>query len=112
LAKRSVLTYSQYAQEAVRLLGGLIREGRKERGWTVQELADRVGVSRWTMQRIETGDPRCQVGAVFEAATLVGVQLFEPDRAGLAKHLRHVEDKLRLLPKAVRVKRGEVDDDF
>lgn len=112
MARRSASTYSQYALEAVKLLGGLIREGRKERGWTVQELADRVGVSRWTMQRLETGDPRCQVGAAFEAATLVGVDLFETDRVGLVKHLRHVEDKLRLLPKAVRVKPGEVDDDF
>ncbi|WP_316897354.1 helix-turn-helix transcriptional regulator [Pseudodesulfovibrio indicus] len=112
MPKQTAASYSQYTREAGTLLGRLIREGRKMRGWTLQELADRAGMSRRTMQRVESGDLNCRIGAVFEAATLVGVHLFEPDRAGLAKHLRHVEDKLRLLPKAARVKRGEVDDDF
>jgi transcriptional regulator with XRE-family HTH domain len=110
--KRSETAYSRYALEAVVLLGQLIRAGRKERGWTARELADRAGVSRRTLQRIENGDPSCRIGGVFEAASLVGVPLFEAEPPALARQVRQMEDKLRLLPRSVRVKTREVDDDF
>jgi hypothetical protein len=49
---------------------------------------------------------------VFEAATIVGVPLFESDRNGLTTLLVEQEDKLRLLPKAIHKARNEVKDDF
>ena len=52
------------------LLASQIKLARKERKMTAQELADRVGISRGLVQRIEKGDPGCQIGAVFEAATI------------------------------------------
>ena len=55
---------------------------------------------------------KCEVGAVFEVANIVGVQLFDADEVTLAKHLRQTEDKLSLLPKSVRKKERTVDDDF
>jgi ribosome-binding protein aMBF1 (putative translation factor) len=61
------------------LLGALIREARNERKLTAQELADRAGISRGLLQRIEKGNLKCEIGAVFEAATIVGIKLFEAD---------------------------------
>jgi transcriptional regulator with XRE-family HTH domain len=105
-------TYSRYGREAVTLLGQLIRIARIERKLSVAELADRAGVSRDLMRRIEQGDPRCGIGAVFEAAAIVGVPLFEADRASLTGRLAEHEEKLRLLPKAVHKTRTAVKDDF
>jgi DNA-binding CsgD family transcriptional regulator len=38
-------------------------------------VTDRAGISRGLLRRIETGDPGCTIGAVFEVATIVGVRL-------------------------------------
>ena len=105
-------TYSRYSRDAAALLGGLIREARKERKLTAQEAADRAGISRGLLQRIEKGGLKCEIGAVFEVATIVGVKLFNADESTLRKHLRQTEDKLALLPKSVRKKSRAVHDDF
>ena len=72
-------SYSQYTKEAAVLLGRLIKLGRKNRRWSTIDLAERVGVSRLTLRRIERGDPGCSVGLVFEAA--VAVKRGFPDAA-------------------------------
>lgn len=105
-------TYSRYSRDAVALLGGLIRSARKERKLTAAEVAERAGISRGLLQRIEKGDLKCEIGAVFEVATLVGVTLFDADKTTLSKHLRHTQDKLALLPKSVRKTTKLIDDDF
>ncbi|MGH1470844.1 MAG: helix-turn-helix domain-containing protein [Cellvibrionaceae bacterium] len=112
MPKTTARSYSRYTREATTLLGGLIRAARKEKALTLQELADRVGVSRGLIQRIEKGDTKCEIGAVFEAATVIGVTLFDAEETTLTKHLRQNEDKLALLPKSVRKKSKEVYDDF
>ena len=112
MAKSVKRTYSRYTRQASILLGGLIRAARIERKLTAQELADRAGISRGLLQRIEKGDLKCEIGAVFEVATLVGIKLLDADEASLTKHLRQTEDKLALLPKSVRKKPRIVRDDF
>lgn len=106
-------TYSRYAREAVTMLGNLIRIHRIERKLSVQALAERVGISRDMMQRIEQGDPRCGIGLVLEAAAIVGVALFDAEHSNtLTTHIKAQEEKLRLLPKAIHPKRTVVKDDF
>lgn len=112
MPKSIVRTYSRYTRDASALLGGLIRTARKERRLTMQEIADRAGISRGLLQRIEKGDLKCEIGAVFEVATIVGVKLFEADETTLTKHLRRTEEKLALLPKSIRKKSKAVRDDF
>ncbi len=112
MPKSKTRTYSLYSREAVQLISNLIRIARKERKLTAQEVAERAGISRGLLQRIEKGDLKCEVGAVFEVATLVGVKLFDIDATTLTKHIRQAEDKLALLPKSVRKKTRVVDDDF
>jgi len=105
-------TYSRYTHEAAALLARQIKIGRKERRWTEQELAERAGIARATLQKIEKGDLGVAVGLVFEVAALAGVTLFDSDRATLAAHLARADDKLTLLPEAVRRSRKAVDDAF
>jgi transcriptional regulator with XRE-family HTH domain len=90
----------------------MIKTARKERKLTAQEVADRAGISRGLLQRIEKADLKCEVGVVFEVATIVGVKLFDVDEARLAGYIRQTEDKLALLPKSVRKTTKKVDDDF
>lgn len=102
--------YARTTLQTIDLLGKLIRAGRIERRWSETELAERVGVSRDLIQRIEHGDPRCGIGAAFEAATLVGISLFDAEPGRLGGHIADQDAKLRLLPKAARKKRVVVDD--
>ncbi|MFH2060855.1 MAG: helix-turn-helix transcriptional regulator [Pseudomonadota bacterium] len=112
MPKSIARTYSQYSRDAATLLGALIREARNERKLTAQELADRAGISRGLLQRIEKGNLKCEIGAVFEVATIVGIKLFESDENDMAKQLRYTKEKLSLMPKSVRKKSKKVNDDF
>ena len=74
MKRKTIRTYGHYVSETADLLGKLIKLGRKNRKWTEQELADRLGISRGTLKKIEKGDLRCEVGLVFEAAAVTGVR--------------------------------------
>ncbi len=112
MAKPFTRTYSRYTQQALSLLGALLRAARIEKKIGTQALAERAGISRDMLYRIEKGDPRCEIGVVFELAAILGVPLFEPELGALQKTRREVEDRLTLLPKAVHAPRAEVKDDF
>ncbi len=105
-------TYSKYAYEAVLLLGKQIKLNRKQRKWSEQNLADRVGISRATLKKIERGEMSPSIGLVFEAATLVGVNLFEQDKIPLSVSIKQSNDKIALLPQRIQTKTKVLDDDF
>jgi len=79
---------------------------------TVQELADRTGVSHSLIKRAEKGDPRCGIGPVFEAAAIVGVSLFGMNQSDLRLSVARQKEILSLLPKAIHKSTIEVKDDF
>lgn len=105
-------TYLRPTREAAELLGKLIRLGRRERKMTEEDLAGRAGISRRTLQKIERGNPKCEIGLVFEVANLVGVKLFgEEGGSNLSNTINRADDKLALLPKRTR-KVVTIDDEF
>ncbi len=110
--KTGTRAYSPYSHDALRLLAQMIRRARIERKLTTRELADRAGISRGLVQRIERGDPGCAIGAVFEAAAIVGVRLFDADQPTMATHLGASKAILALMPKTVRPSGARVKDDF
>lgn len=110
--RKRLRTYSQYTQLACALLSSLISVARKEKNMTVQELSDRTGLSRGMIQRIEKGNLKCEIGAVFEVAAILGVPLFEAKQSRLTQHLHQVQEKLILLPQSVRPSKRETYDDF
>lgn len=105
-------TYSRTTREALSILGREIQLARKQRKMTEAELAERVGIARSTLQLIEKGHPKVEIGLVFEAATLVGVPLFVDEPSRLAPEISRLDDKLALLPRSVRRSRSEPRDDF
>ncbi|MGO9320139.1 MAG: helix-turn-helix transcriptional regulator [Solirubrobacteraceae bacterium] len=108
---KRVRTYSPATVEAARLLGSRVRLARRERRWTLQELAERVGVTHVTMRKVERGDLTVALGVAFEAAVVLGVPLFHEDSARRSLERSRIDDRLAVLPQLVR-KPAEVDDDF
>lgn len=104
--------YSKYAKEAAFLLGQQIKLRRKERQWSEQNLAERAGISRATLQKIEAGEMSPSIGLAFEVAVLVGIPLFEQESRVLANSIELAQSKIALLPKRIRSKTKAVDDDF
>ena len=102
---------TSYAADALRLLGGLIKEARIKRGLTTKDFSSKVGVSRSLLARIEEGHPGCTIGTVFEISAYLGIPLFEEDHRFLKYRRATLEDKATLLQKRVRMSRDKEFDD-
>lgn len=110
--RRNVRTYAVGTRAALALLGKRIRMARKERRFSEAALAERVGIARSTLQRIEKGDPHVEIGLVFEAAMIAGVALFGDEGPSVRRHAE-ADAALALLPKAIReASHAEDVDDF
>jgi transcriptional regulator with XRE-family HTH domain len=105
-------TYSAYSRDAMHLFGSLIQSARKRQKMSEQMLAVRTGVSRGLIRRIEAGDMRCDIGAVFETAHILRIPLFDSGPSRFASQIRQVQDNLSLLPKAIHKKTKVINDDF
>ena len=112
MAKKENRTYSRYTDEALKLLARHIKAARLERRIKMQDLAERAGISRDLLYRIEQADPVCRIGVVFEVATLLGLTLFQSNYDDLVAKNREIEEKLALLPRRVHPAKIEIDNDF
>ena len=100
-------------RDACRLLGQEIAIARRERRMSARELAERVGVSPDTLRDIERGKPTVAIGVVFEAATILGIQLFGARESEFRDSVSRRSDRLALLPKRVRARpEVRVSSDF
>ena len=111
MTKPKFRSSSRYARDTVQLLGLMIRNTRIERNITIREVAERAGISRGLVQRIESGNMGTSIGVTFEVAAIVGLELFETEPSNLKRHLSLERDKLVLL-KSVRKKKREINDNF
>jgi DNA-binding XRE family transcriptional regulator len=98
--------------EAAALLGAEVARARRERSMTTTQLAERAGITRVTLRKVEHGDPTVALGTAFEVAFLVGVQLFGASPAELAARTAQASRHLELLPQRIRSSDQDVDDDF
>ncbi len=105
--------YSRTSYKATSLLAAMIRLNRNRNRMTQQRLAERAGVSRATVQKIERGDMGISMRHYFEVAVISGVRLFkvEEDRNEMWPD-RHFVEKLALLPGRARTATKVLDDDF
>ena len=104
--------YARYTIAAVELLGTLVQLERKSRRMTAQEMASRLGIDRSTLQRLEQGDPKVELGVAFEACAILSIPLFEEDARGMTMRLEEAGKRLALLPSRVRPKQLHISDDF
>ncbi|HEY9219040.1 MAG TPA: helix-turn-helix domain-containing protein [Phenylobacterium sp.] len=105
-------SYARYTLAAVALLGNLVQLERKSRRMSAQIFADRLGVSRETVTRLEKGDPKVELGLAFEACALLSIPLFEEDLHAITHRVEETSSRLALLPKRTRARPVKVDNDF
>ena len=112
MAKPRSRNYSPVAREAAALIGAMIRTARLNRKMTLAELAERTGVARGLVARVENGDMGSAIGAVFEMAAVLGVPLFEAEPTRLTERLDQAKSVNALMPKRAFQSAVKVDDDF
>jgi len=59
-------------EQVLKKLGSDIRDARKRRGITVQLMAERMGVTRVTVAKIERGEPNTSMGNYAMALYILG----------------------------------------
>jgi DNA-binding XRE family transcriptional regulator len=103
-------------RESLKEVGDLIACARKEKRWTQEELARRIGINRMTVVRIEKGAPEVATGWYLTAAWLLGLPILTWQNMGEGKSDTVVGDLLtklkKNLPKTVRQQRKLLDNDF
>jgi DNA-binding XRE family transcriptional regulator len=97
-----IRTYSPRTLEALNLLGRQIQAARRERRWTLEGLAQRIGITVPTMRKIELGDPTVALGVAFEAASVLGLPIFGSDPERRVLESQRLDDRLAVLPARVR----------
>ena len=97
-------------------LGMLIASGRKEKRFTQTELANRVGVGRMTIVRMEKGAPEVAMGNYLTAAWILGLQVLSwSDFGGLradSSVAAYLEKIGKHLPERIRKRKDVIDNDF
>ncbi len=111
MPKRTIQT-GTIAKAALSHFASLLRLQRKERNLTLDELADRLGISTPTVRKILEGSPSAAIGTYFEAARILGVPLFDPDSDRFAVTASRTAEVESLLPKRVRTRKQEINDNF
>ena len=93
---------SRASADALGVLGHQVKLARHARNWSIADLAARLGVNPRTVTNLEAGAPSVSIGTVFNAAFLVGVDLFGLSGHELARARRAGQETLALLPAKVR----------
>jgi len=103
--------FSRSTRYGLSLIASEIQLARKKRKLTEKGLAERVGCSRDTIRAIEAGKPTVAIAFVFEAASILGIDLF----GGSDEMTRRTQEnraQLTLLPATTRARKPEFRDDF
>jgi len=103
-------------RQVLKELGMLISSGRKERRFTQTELANRVGVGRMTIVRMEKGAPEVAIGNYLTTAWILGLQVLSwSDFGGLRAEssvAAYLEKIGKHLPERIRKRKDDIDNDF
>ena len=96
----------------VQRFGRNIARARKRRGLKQVEFAEKVGISKATMQSVEYGAATTSIGGYFACAWALGLaeeleNLLAPERDEEGKAF-----EARLTPKRVRGRTGALNDEF
>ena len=100
------------AKAALSHFAVLLGVRRKEKKLTLDELADRLGVSTPTVRKMLAGSASVAIGTYFEAAYILGVPLFDLDPDRFAVSASKTAEIEALLPKRIRPPQQQIDDDF
>jgi transcriptional regulator with XRE-family HTH domain len=97
------------ALRALRKLGQDINDARRRRRITIELMAERAGLSKATIAKVEKGDPTASIGAYSTVLFVLGLTDRLNDLADSSHDLigRHLEDEK--LPQRVRLPQKKKD---
>lgn len=78
---------SDYEKELYSIIGNMLRELRLEKNFTLEYVADKLGVAPKTLQRYERGERKIKVGTITELCAIYGVDYSEFMKRAKLKHL-------------------------
>jgi transcriptional regulator with XRE-family HTH domain len=73
--RQSYLGAHAGADSITRVIGGRVRQGRNSRGWTLDRLAERSGVSRRMLVSIEQGSANPSIATLLRISDTLGIGL-------------------------------------
>jgi transcriptional regulator with XRE-family HTH domain len=82
--------------------GVRLKELRRQRGWTLQELADQSGLSKTFVSRLETGNRQASIAAVLTLARIFGVSLASMFESQLATEPCIIVRRAEAIPKSAK----------
>lgn len=88
-------------QQALDKLGRDIRNARKRRRITTRVMADRAGISRPTLRRVEQGDPSVALGIYASVLFVLGMADHLEGLADVTRDTRGLELQQEELPERV-----------
>ena len=99
-------------EQSLERLGRNIRTARLRRRWRLEDVAERMGVTRYTVADVERGKPGTSVAAYLGALWVLGLldqmaEVADPDRDEEGKALEGARS-----PKQAPRRRRRLDDDF
>jgi transcriptional regulator with XRE-family HTH domain len=97
---------------SLRHFGNLLSIARKDKGLSIDELRSRIGVSKPTVIKVLQGVGGVAIETYFEAASILGIPLFDSDDGRLSGRVKESEKLLSLLPSRIRRKEDTLDDNF
>lgn len=114
MKKHSTSTHTPPAavEQALAQLGRNIRIARLRRQLRLQDLADKVGVSRYLMSDVEKGKPTASMAAYAGALWVLGLvddlkKVADPDQDEEGRILENIH-----LPKTAAKRKKVLDNDF
>jgi transcriptional regulator with XRE-family HTH domain len=63
---------SEYEVELYKIIGEMLREMRTQKGFTLDQIAEKLGVTSKTVQRYETGERKIKINTLIEMASILG----------------------------------------
>lgn len=99
-------------EKLLKQLGSNIRTARLRRGLRLEDLAQRIGISRYVMSDIEKGKPTTAIASYIGALWALGLAddlhaVADPDRDTEGKILERAR-----APKTAAKRHKEIDNDF
>ncbi len=103
---------STHTQLVLKTLGAMVKAARLEQAYSQSDLANRLGVSRYTVIAIEKGDASVALGTMFEACTIIGIPLLAENTNSVLNLSNIVANFASILPERARTTITELDDNF
>ncbi len=98
-------------KRALKKLGSDIKDARKRRRITLQIMAERAGITRPTLVKVENGDPATSIGIYAKVIFILGLDKNLADLIDIRNDPVGIMIESEELPKKVRPKKRIVDNE-